>query len=240
MTSSFRSRNRTSDPLDDLSPAGPGRRQGGIQWPQLIVALLLVALFALLAALWQSSTTQRRAVLVASEDLAAGEIFDPSQHARVANVGSDSNIEDRLIPAAAAPGLQGTVLRIGVPANTPLTEGMFQTTSELGPFDALVGFQLEVDELPVTIGFGDVVNIVRTDEPEEIASDAQVVVLRPADNGQTLVVLRMSRAEAPEVQGLAATGDIALVEVQFPESGLAEPLSSGDDGAVDDADAGGN
>ena len=56
----------------ELAPAGPKRQQRSIQLPQLLLSMLVVAVFALLAVWWQASTTSRTPVLALASDVSTG------------------------------------------------------------------------------------------------------------------------------------------------------------------------
>jgi hypothetical protein len=194
-----------------LGPAGPKRQQRGIQLPQLLLSLLVVAVFALLAVWWQASTTSRKPVLALASDVTQGE---PLRLDQMTEIFISSDVPANVQPASDASIFVGARPVSNMSAGTLITTEMFVAGAELAPGQAFVGLMLGGTRAPTGIVAGDRVQILVA-----VAGDGEVDLVSPdalvesaTYDGRTLVVrLRLDVTSAQRVQLLAE--EVVLIEV---------------------------
>ncbi len=195
----------------ELTPAGPKRQQRGIQLPQLLLSLLVVAVFALLAVWWQASTTSRTPVLALAADARQGEPLKASQ---LTEIFISSDVPANVQPSSDMSVFVGARPVTDLSAGTLITTEMFVTGAELGSGQAFVGLVLDSDRAPIGIVAGDRVQILAptngSDEVDTLSPDA--LVENASYDGRTLYVrLRLDVASAQRVQVMA--GQVSVIEV---------------------------
>lgn len=216
MTSSI-----TSPPT--IAPAGPKRQQRGIQLPQLMLSLLVVAVFALLAVWWQASTTSRTPVLALAADVTQGE---PLRADQLTEIFISSDVPANVQRAADAPIFVGARPVTDLSAGTLITTEMFVTGAELLPGQAFVGLVLDGTRAPVGIVAGDRVQILAPgsdDGATTLSSDA-LVENATYDRGSLAIRLRLDVTSAQAVQVRAS--EVVIIEID--NSGTAPWEDGGD------------
>ena len=136
---------RTSLPAPPLAPAGPKRQQRGIQVPQLLLSLLVVAVFALLAVWWQASSTSRTGIVALAVDVAQGESIAAAD---LTEIFISTDIPANVVPIEAREVFVGARPVADLSAGTLLTTEMFVSGAELETGQAFVGLVLDFTRAP--------------------------------------------------------------------------------------------
>lgn len=217
--------------VPELVPSGPSRQQRGIRVPQLLLSLLVVAVFALLAVWWQANATARTPAIALANDVQIGVPLVRSDLTEIyINTDVPALVEDPQFLEA----FIGVVPRVDLEAGTLITDSMFRRSTALGPNQGLVGLRLDADEAPSSLVPGDRVQVLSqgpTGEAVVLALDAEIEsVSATRDIGTVAVQLRLGVEEAQLVQ--LAAEDVVVIEVENigepswkldPELGSAEP-----------------
>jgi hypothetical protein len=208
----------------DLAPAGPKRQQRGVQLPQLLLSLLVVAVFALLAVWWQASTTSRTPVLALASDVVQGEPLEENQ---LTEIFISSDVPANVQRAADGGVFVGARPVTDLSAGTFITTEMFVSGAELLPGQAFVGLVLSGSSAPIGIVAGDRVQILLPTADDErvetLSTDASVE--NATYEGRTLFVrLRLDVTSAQRVQVVAE--EVVLIEVD--NTGIASWDDGGD------------
>ncbi len=194
-----------------VAPAGPKRQQRGIQLPQLLLSLLVVAVFALLAVWWQASATSRTPVLALATDITQGE---PVRSDQLTEIYISSDVPANVQRAADAGIFIGARPVTNLSAGTLITTEMFVSGTELLPGQAFVGLVLNGTRAPIGIVAGDRVQILaRGTGDEEVATLSADALVENAtyDRGALSVRLRLDVTSAQAVQVKAE--DVVIIEV---------------------------
>lgn len=201
----------------DVTPAGPKRQQRGIQLPQLLLSLLVVAVFALLAVWWQASTTSRTPVLALATDVTQGE---PIRLDQMTEIFISSDVPANVQPAEHANVFVGARPISDLSAGTLITTEMFVAGADLGSGEAFVGLILGGTRAPTSLVAGDRVQVLLAadgDGTADIISPDALVESARYDGSVLSVRLRLGVTAAQRVQLLA--DQVVLIEVD--NSGLA-------------------
>lgn len=214
----------TTTTTSNIAPAGPKRAQRGIQLPQLLLSLLVVAVFALLAVWWQASTTSRTPVLALAADVSQGE---PLRADQLTEIYVSTDVPANVQRAADAPIFVGARPVTDLSAGTLITTEMFVAGAELLSGQAFVGLVLDGTRAPTGIVAGDRVHVlVRSPDgtASTLSGDARVESAA-YDRGVLALRLRLDVTSAQEVQLRA--NEVVVIEVD--NSGPA-PWEAGEDG----------
>lgn len=210
--------NASLAPVSELTPAGPNRRQRGIRVPQLLLSLLVVAVFALLAVWWQASTTSRTPVLALANDV---EVGVPLTRADLTEVYINTDVPTVHEPVEFLELFVGVSPVADLEAGTLITDAMFRSSSALEANEALVGVRVSGDEAPSGIAIGDQVQVLVEAGDDEVggvtvlAPDAIVEAVTPTRDGtQVALRLRMGIEQAQLTQ--LAAEDVVVIEVEVP------------------------
>jgi len=197
----------------------PPRRK--VQVPQLVIAVFLVAVSALVAVVLFSQIAAREPILALANPVERGQII-ASDDLMVVYVATDDPITS--LSSEAAVGLVGLTVVADFEAGTILTPAHLVSRSLLDAGEGVVGLALAPGEYPTPLlAPGDVVDVVVTDRgPLEQGAAAGVTVVGSAvvfdvaelgTGGELFISLRME-AEAAAQVAVAAAGDrIRLVLV---------------------------
>ena len=202
----------------------PGRR---IQVPQLVVAVLLVALSALVAVVLFTRAAARDPVLALAADVERGQVVTAGDF-QVVYVGTDDPI--RTVASDELSTLVGLTAVSDLEAGTIVTPAHFVARSVLEPGEGVVGVALSPGEYPtLRLAAGDLVDVIRTESSaasEAEATNGGVVLAERAEvfdiaelgtQGQRFVSLRMPEDAAADVARAAAQGRVRLVLVAGAE-----------------------
>jgi hypothetical protein len=202
----------------------PGRR---VQVPQLVVAVLLVALSALAAVVLFTRAAARDPVLALAADVERGQVV-ASGDFQVVYLGTDDPI--RTVASDELSTLVGLTAVSDLEAGTIVTPAHFVARSVLEPGEGVVGLALSPGEYPtLRLAAGDLVDVIRTESSaasEAEATDGGVVLAERAEvfdiaelgsQGQRFVSLRMPEDAAADVARAAAQGRVRLVLVAGTE-----------------------
>ena len=195
----------------ELAPAGPKRQQRSIQLPQLLLSMLVVAVFALLAVWWLASTTSRTPVLALASDVSQGEPLKANQ---LTEIYISSDVPANVQPARDAAVFIGARPLSNLSAGTLVTTEMFVGGAELLPGQAFVGLVLGGTRAPTGIVSGDRVQILAPSPGDDVVQmlspDAQVSSARY--EGQTLFIrLLLDVTSAQKVQ--VRSDEVVIIEV---------------------------
>ncbi len=204
-----------------LSPFRQEPPRQRVQVPQLLVAVLLVALSALAAVVLFSRAASRDPVLALANEVERGQVVNAGDF-QVVYVGTDDPVAT--VSADELATLTGLTAVADLEAGTIVTPSHFLARNVLGPGEGVVGLALSAGEYPtLRLAPGDLVDVIRTAvEP----GDAGVVLVAAAEvfdlaelrtQGQRFVSLRMPVGAAAEVARAAADGRIRLVLVAGAE-----------------------
>jgi hypothetical protein len=188
-----------------------------IQVPQLVVAILLVALSALAAVVVFSQASARVPVLVLAGPVERGQILT-EEDLRVVYVASDDPVAT--LPAEALGSLVGRMAVADFGEGTLVASGFFVPEPQVAPGERVVGLELAPGEYP-TLGLApsDVVDVVTTgavsgESSGVLVEDAVVFeVTELGTQGTRFVSLRLPVDMAPAVVRAAAEGGVRLVLV---------------------------
>lgn len=183
-------------------------------WPLALAGALVMVVSAVAFALVASSGEERVAVLVAARDIAAGEVLALADTVEVEMV-----VDDRLglIEADAASAVVGSALAVPVVAGTPLTEAMLSAATWPEEGRVTTTLLLAAGHFPADAqpGWRVAVYMPLTDSEETAATSGSAVWSFEA------VVLSVT-----------ASGDDALIGVEFAEEEAASLALASLDGAV--------
>jgi len=188
---------------------GPAEQQRGIQLPQLLVSLMVVAVSALLILWWNTSTSAREPVLALANDIPAGQVIDESDLVTVF-VSADSPIETTSEQFVGV--FVGAVARTDFEAGTLVVDKMFRESVALGADEALVGLLLSANQYPPGLVPGDAVEVLVLNAPAELVRSA-VVESVSASSGNAWMRVRVAREDAEILQRAAAANQVAVFEV---------------------------
>lgn len=200
----------TTTASPELAPAGPRRKQRGIQLPQLLLSLLVVAVFALLAVWWQASSTARTPVLALAADVEEGQEIE---RRHLTEIFISSDVPARVTDSAGLEGFIGARPVTDLSAGTILTTEMFVGGSELLAGEAFAGLVLDGTRAPVGLVAGDRVQVLLGAPGGEvdIVSENALVESARRSGDQVQVRLRLDLTSAQRVQLRAR--DVVLIEI---------------------------
>jgi len=199
-----------------LEPAG---RKVAV--PQLLVALFLVAVSALVAVVLFSRAAAREPILALAESVERGQAISSSD-LRVVYVATDDPIAS--LSGDAAPGLVGLTAVADLEEGTILTSAHLVARTLLDSGEGVVGLALAPGEYPTPfLAPGDMVDVVITDDTSVSVGETSVdLVFSSAEvfdvadlgsQGQRFISLRMPSGSAAEVARAASSGQVRLVLV---------------------------
>ncbi len=192
----------------------PGRR---VQVPQLLIAVFLVAISALVAVVLFSRAAARDPVLALARPVELGQVIS-SGDVMVVYVATDDPIAT--LSSESAPGLVGLTAVTDLEAGTVLTSAHFVSRSVLDVGEGVVGLALSPGEYPTPLlAPGDRVDVVVTDPVSSDTVVGSAVVFDVAElgtQGDRFVSLRMPAERASRVATAAAAGRVRLVLVADP------------------------
>ena len=197
----------------------PPRRK--VQIPQLLIAVFLVVVSALVAVVVFSRAAAREPVLALAQPVERGQVIS-SGDLMVVYVATDDPITT--LSSEAAYGLVGLTAVTDLEAGTILTPAHFVSRSLLDAGEGVVGLALAPGEYPTPLlAPGDLVDVVVTDsgslEPgvtnaEVLVASAEVFdIAELGTQGVRFISLRMPAQETAGVAGAAAAGGVRLVLV---------------------------
>ncbi|HKZ25458.1 MAG TPA: SAF domain-containing protein [Acidimicrobiia bacterium] len=192
-----------------------------MQIPQLLIAVFLVVVSALVAVVVFSRAAAREPVLALAQPVERGQVIS-SGDLMVVYVATDDPITT--LSSEAASGLVGLTAVTDLEAGTILTPAHFVSRSLLDAGEGVVGLALAPGEYPTPLlAPGDLVDVVVTDsgslEPgvtnaEVLVASAEVFdIAELGTQGVRFISLRMPAQETAGVAGAAAAGGVRLVLV---------------------------
>ena len=193
----------------------------GVQVPQLLVAVLLVAVSALAALVLFSRAAAREPIVALANPVERGQVIE-SGDLMVVYVATDDPIAS--IASEALGGVTGLTAVADLEAGTILTPAHFVSRTVLDVGEGVVGLALGPGEYPTpAIAAGDVVDVVVTgresaesgESPGDIVASSSVVfdVAELGTQGDRFISLRMAADAAVEVADAAASDRVRLVLV---------------------------
>lgn len=199
--------------VPELSPAGPSRRQRGVRVPQLLLSMLVVAVFALLAVWWQASTTSRTPVLALANDV---EVGVPLTRADLTEVYINSDVPTSHESPDFVDLFVGVTPLADLEAGTLITGSMFRSSTSLGSNEAMVGVRVSGDEAPSGLAIGDQVQVLvggGDGGVTVLVPDAVVEAVTPTRDGSQLALRLRMGIEQAQLTQLAAE-DVVVIEVE--------------------------
>jgi len=209
----------------------------------MVVAVLLMALFALLAVVFYTRAVASQPVVAVAVDMARGQELGP-EHLQSVEVSTDEALA--LVAPADVAALYGRRAIVDLEAGTLITPALFVDNTALEPGESVVGLALSPGEYPSPfLSPGDHVAVVRTvRDPVELSDaigslaersgdaapgpmvefvlvpDAEVFDIQAlGSQGEWFVSLRVAAEDAPVVAAAAAASAVRLVQVPVPEDG---------------------
>lgn len=195
----------------------------GLQMPQLVIGVLLIALGALVAVVLASRAAARDPMLAMAQDVARGETVT-AEDFRVVYLGTDDPVAT--VAADDMATLVGLTAVTGIEEGTIVSPAYFASRTAVEPGEGLVGLALSPGEYPtLRLAPGDRVDVILTARPSSVvdASGSSDVIVKGAEvfdiaelgtQGQRFVSLRMSAADAADVARAAAIdGQVRLILV---------------------------
>jgi len=215
--------NLAAVPEIELSPAGPRRRQRGVRFPQLLLSLLVVAVFALLAVWWQASTTSRVPVLALANDVSVGVPLDRSD---LTEIYINTDVPTTHESPEFVDLFVGVRPLVDLEAGTLVTGAMFRSSPMLAAGEAMVGIRVTGDEAPSGLAAGDRVQVLTGDGDQQVrvlVPDAVVEFVSPdRDGAHVSLRLRMGVEQAQRTQLVADQVVVIEVTASDPPSWLSE------------------
>lgn len=221
--STTRRETRRADPSGNGQRGSPFRLEAPrrVHVPQLLIAVFLVVVSALVAVVLFSRAAAREPVLALAQPVERGQVIS-SGDLMVVYVATDDPITT--LSSEAASGLVGLSAVADLEAGTILTPAHFVSRSLLDVGEGVVGLALSPGEYPTPLlAPGDLVDVVVTDSgsPDPGVTNAEVVVTSAevfdvaelGTQGERFVSLRMPAEAAAEVAGAAAADRVRLVLV---------------------------
>lgn len=198
-------------PAGAITPAGPKTQQRGIRLPQLLLSLLVVAVFALLAVWWQASTTSRTPMLALANDVKADV---PLSAADLTEIYVSSDVPAAVVAAEFADAFVGTRPVADLSAGTFITGEMVQRPAPLLAGQAFAGLIIDGNRAPTRLATGDRVQVLLSapDGTTEIVSPDARVEFVDVVGAELSVQLRLDVNSAQRVQ-LNATR-VVLIEIE--------------------------
>lgn len=196
--------------ISELAPAGPRHKQRGIQLPQLLLSLLVVAVFALLAVWWQASSTARTPVVALAVDVEEGQVIERED---LTEIFISSDVPAQVTDSANVEGLIGNRPVTDLSAGTILTAELFVGGSELQAGQAFVGLVVDGTRAPMSLVNGDRVQVLLAapDGAVDIVSENARVEWAQREGDQLRVRLLLDLTSAQRVQLRAR--DVVLIEI---------------------------
>ena len=192
----------------------------GVEIPQLLIAVFLVAVSALAAVVLFSQAAAREPVLALAQPVERGQVLG-SDDLMIVYVATDDPIST-MSPDAAA-GVVGLTAVADLDAGTLLTSAHFVSRSLLDAGEGVVGMALAPGEYPtLLLASGDRVDVVLTERALPGEGSAGGVIVTSAEvfdvaelgtQGDRFVSLRMPAEDAAEVAAAAAAGNVRLILV---------------------------
>ncbi|MEX2134491.1 MAG: SAF domain-containing protein [Acidimicrobiia bacterium] len=224
-------RSTTSPTTKRTDLAGNGQRAAGpfrlepprrrVQVPQLLIAVFLVAVSALVAVVLFSRAAAREPVLALAQPLERGQVVS-ADDLMVVYLATDDPITT--LSSEGATGLVGMTAVADLEAGTILTPAHFISRTVLDPGEGVVGLALAPGEYPTPmLASGDRVDVVLTDggspgtggaDDETVMASAEVFdIAELGTQGDRFISLRMPADMAAEVARAADAGRVRLVLV---------------------------
>jgi Flp pilus assembly protein CpaB len=192
-----------------------------VEIPQLLIAVFLVVVSALVAVVLFSQAAAREPVLALAQSVERGEAIT-SDDLMVVYVATDDPISS--LPPDAAASLVGLTAVADLETGTLLTSAHFVSRSLLDAGEGVVGLALAPGEYPtLLLAPGDRVDVVLTSrtpsdegftDTEAVVTSAEVFdVAELGTQGDRFISLRLPAQDAAKVAGAAAAGRVRLVLV---------------------------
>ena len=196
--------------------------------PEMAAGLLLVAVCALAALWWQTSSTDRQPVLALRASVERGQVIELAD-LQVVSIDTDQPIA--VLADTDAVQVVGRVARTDLPAGTLVIPSQFSSGSTLGIDEGVVGMSLDAGQFPsLALSPGDAVAIVLTPSPGDprafgdtieatvLVDRAEVVeVAQLGVQGALFVAVQVEEDEAARVAAAAATNRVRLIQVSEVE-----------------------
>lgn len=201
----------TSAASPELAPAGPRRKQRGIQLPQLLLSLLVVAVFALLAVWWQASSTARTPVVALAADVQEGQEIDLED---LTEIFISSDVPARTTDSSRIEEFVDARPVTDLSAGTILTTDLFVGGSDLLEGQAFAGLIVDGTRAPRGLVAGDRVQVLLPSSGDggvDIVSENALVELARPVGDQVQVRLRLDLRSAQRVQ--LRSRDVVLIEI---------------------------
>lgn len=227
----------TSRTPGDSLRVEPPAKQRRTHVPQMVVALFLIAGFALLAVFGYSQATARTPVVALAVDVMRGQQIEGSM-LEVVYVSTDDPIS--FVTPQTSPEFFGRRAIADLSAGTLLSPSLFVANTTLARGEAVVGLALAPGEYPSPfLSPGDHVAVVRvvrdttqlseaigsvngTSDEGEAFAPADLVLVTDATvfdvsvlvgQGELFVSLRLSDVDAPLVAAADAAGVVRLIQI---------------------------
>jgi hypothetical protein len=191
-----------------------GRR---VQIPQLVVAVLLVALSALAAVVVFSQAAAREPVLALANPVERGQVLQ-GEDLRVVYVASDDAVAT--VSADSLSSLVGRRALTDLEEGTIVASGLFVDEEAVPAGEGVVGLALSPGEYPtLRLAPGDVVDVVSTVDAQGDSAGVLVagaVVFEASDlgvQGSRFISLRVPIGASGDLARAAAAGGVRLVLV---------------------------
>jgi len=192
--------------------------------PEMAAGLLLVAICALGALWWQTSSTDRQPVLALRDSVERGQVIELAD-LQVVNIDTDQPIA--LLADTQAAQVVGRIARTDLPAGVLVVPSQFSSGSILGANEGVVGMSLDAGQFPsLALSPGDTVAIVLAPSPGDprafgdtieatvLVARAEVVeVAQLGGQGSMFVAVRVDEPDAARVAAAASTNRVRLIQV---------------------------
>jgi len=192
-----------------------------VRAPEIVVGVLVTAVFALGAVLWHLSAVDRSPALAVVESVERGDTISAGD-VQVVYVASDDAIAR--LDGSQIDQVVGRVALVDLAPGTLLSRSVVAERPSLADGEGVVGLSLEPGGYPAMgLSPGDRVNVVRTADPAAtaedsdgdavIARDATVFAFEELSSDRRLVSILAVEDDAEAVAAAAGSGSLRLVLV---------------------------
>jgi len=183
------------------------KRTSAVRTPEVAVGALIIAACVVGAMMWGRSAVVGTSVLVVTNDVKRGQVFEASDFGAITLTSSD-DIE--LVRASALQDAVGLRATVDIAAGTPLTPAQLDLVDPLAVGEGLVGLTVAPGDAPADLDVGDSVRLLTvtrladgSTSPAVEAASVEVWAISDPDplDGTRVITLKVSEDVATMVLG---------------------------------------
>ncbi len=208
-------------PTLDLAAAPAARRR---RIPEIAAGLLVIAVCAIAALWWQSSSTETESVLALRHPIERGQVLEVGD---LQVVGIDTDAEVSVLADTESAQIVGQTARSDLPAGALVVPEQFAEGSLLESGQGVVGLLLEAGQFPtLSLSAGDTVGVVLTpaaSDPRAFDESIETTLLvdeaivaevgEVGVQGRLFISIEVAESEAARVAAAASANRVRLIQV---------------------------